>query len=176
MSQSELAPGRQALAFFRRLDTQVAVAVTLVVAFALAAALLIATRVVTDGSLERASSELTAARSAFYLLEDDRAEFAAAQATLITALPVFRAYMDSRLVGDLATMQVMADDYRRQLKAAFCIVTGRDGTWTGSSGWPGGTEPTASIGRRISASAAGQSRRDIALIRDGLFLVVSEPA
>src|SRR5437016_2860096 len=90
-----------------RLETHVVVAVTLVVALALAAALLIATRVVTGGSWEHASSELGAARSAFYRLEDDRAEFAAAQAALVTALPVFRAYIGSRLADDVATMQVM---------------------------------------------------------------------
>jgi hypothetical protein len=74
----------------RRLDVQLAVAVTLVVAFALTAALMIATRAVTADSYDRATSELAAARSAFYRLEDDRADFAAAQATLVTALPIFR--------------------------------------------------------------------------------------
>ena len=164
------------LGFLHRLETHVAVAVTLVVGLALTAALLITTRVVTGGSRERASSELTAARLAFYRLEDDRAEFAAAQAALVTALPVFRAHMDSKLADDLATMQVMTDDYRRQLKAAFCIVTGRDGVWSSSSGWPPGAEPPESIRRMIAASAAGQPRRDVADVNDRLFLVVSEPA
>ena len=59
--------------FHRRLGTHVVLAVTFVVAFALGAALLIATRIVTAGSLARASSGLSAARSAFYRLEDDRA-------------------------------------------------------------------------------------------------------
>ena len=73
-------------------------------------------------------------------------EFAAAQAALVTALPMFRAYMtDSRLVNDRATMEVMADEYRQQLKAAFCVVTGRDGAWIGSSGWSPGVEPPATI-------------------------------
>ena len=75
---------RPSLGFHRRLETHVVVAVTLVVAFALGAALLIATRAVTDGSLERAASDLAAAQSAFYRLEDDRAEFAAAQSALVT--------------------------------------------------------------------------------------------
>ena len=115
--------------FLHRVETHVALAVTLVVAFALGAAMVIATRAVTNDSLERASRDVAAARSAFYRLEDDRAEFAAAQATLVTTLPVFRAYMtDSRLAGDHATMQVMADEYRQALKAAFCIVTGPSAT------------------------------------------------
>jgi signal transduction histidine kinase/CheY-like chemotaxis protein len=177
MTTREPAARPPSLGVLRRLETHVALAVTLVVALALAAALFIATRVVTAGSLERTSSQLAAARSAFYQLQDDRAEFAAAQATLVTSLPVFRAHMtDSRLAGDLATMQVLADEYRQQLKAAFCIVTGRDGTWTGRSGWSRSTEPPASISRMVSSSAAGQARRDIAAIGDRLFLVVSEPA
>jgi signal transduction histidine kinase/ActR/RegA family two-component response regulator len=160
-----------------RLETHVAVAVTLVVAFALGAAMIIATRVVTSGSFERASSDLATARSAFYRLEDDRAAFAAAQATLVTALPVFRAHMtDAPLAADVATMQVLADEYRQQLNAVFCIVTGRDGRWIASSGWPAGSAAPASIDRMISASTAGQSRRDTAEVASRLFLVVSEPA
>ena len=59
------------LRFQLGLEAQVALAVTLVVAFALGAALVIASRVVTAGSLERASNDLAAARSAFYRLQDD---------------------------------------------------------------------------------------------------------
>jgi signal transduction histidine kinase/ActR/RegA family two-component response regulator len=177
MNKNPSPGGRPSLGFHRRLETHVAVAVTLVVAFALGAALFIATRAVTNGSLERAASDLAAAHSAFYRLEDDRAEFAAAQSVLVTAQPLFRAYMaDSRLTSDVATMQVMADEYRRQLKAGFFIVTGRDGTWTGSSGWPEGNKAQASIGRMIAASAAGQPQRDITQVGGQLFLVVSEPA
>src|SRR5262249_14330743 len=110
---------RPALGWRVRLQTQVAVAVTLVVAFALGAAMIIATRVVTSGSLDRAAAELEAARSAFYRLQDDREEFAAAQATLVTQLPVFRAHLtDSRLANDVATVQVLADEYRQQLASA----------------------------------------------------------
>ena len=177
MSTHDIGRERGALGVHRRLETHVVVAVTLVVGLALVAALFIARRVVTDGSRERTSTELAAARSAFYRLQDDRAEFAAAQATLVTALPVFRAHVtDSRLAGDLATMEVLADEYRRQLKAAFCIVTGREGSWAGRSGWPVGISPPASIRSMISAAAAGQPRRDIADVDGRLFLIVSEPA
>ena len=166
-----------ALPVHRRLETHVAVAVTLVIAFVLGAALLIARRAVTEGSLERASSDLGAARSAFYRLEDDRAEFAAAQAALVTTLPVFRAYLtDSRLTGDRATMRVLADQYRQELKAAFCLVTGRDGQWSGSSGWIGGPVPPPALNRMMIASAAGQPQREIVEVGDRLFLVVSQPA
>ena len=177
MSTSPHLDGDPALGFWNRLETHVTVAITLIIAFALGAALFIATRVVTNGSLERASSDLVAARSAFYQLVDDRAQFASAQAALVTTLPVFRAYMtDPRLPSHTETMQVMADDYREQLKAAFCIISSRDGRWVGSSGWPGGLEPPAPVGRMLSASAAGQPQRDIVEVGDRLFLVVSEPA
>jgi len=160
-----------------RLDLQVAIAVTLVIAFALTAALVIATRVVTADSLDRASSELGAARSAFYRLQEDRADFAAAQAALVTAAPMFRAYMtDSRVAGDLATMQEMVDEYRRQLKSAFCVVTGRDGVWIASSGWSPIVEPPDSIRQIIAASAAGRAGRDIVEVGGRLFIVVSAPA
>jgi len=166
-----------ALGFHRRLETHVAVAVTLVVALALGAAGLVATRVITSGSLERASTELDAARSAFYQLQNDRADFAAAQTTLVTALPVFRSYMtDARLTNDFATMQAMTDDYRQQLKAVFCVVTSRNGFWLGQSGWPNGMAPPAWLERVTAESAAGQPQRDIAEVNGRLFLVVSEPA
>src|SRR5262249_13193335 len=165
------------LGYRHRLETHVAAAVTLVVGFALLAALIIATRVVTTGSRERASSDLAAARSAFYELTDDRAEFAAAQAGLVTTLPLFRAYLtDSRLTTDVATMQVLADQDPAELKAAFCIVPGAGGRGAGSSGWPGDIHPPASISRMIGDAAAGRPARDVADVGDRLFLVVSEPA
>jgi hypothetical protein len=108
------------------------------VGLALAAARCSSPRARSHRRLARAaSSELAAAQSAFYRLEDDRAEFAAAQAALVTTLPVFRVPDRFALSGDLATMQVMAGDYRQQAPAAFVIVTGRDGSWTGS-GWTRG--------------------------------------
>jgi len=163
--------------FHTRLDFQVAVAVTMVVAFAVTAALVIATRVVTADSLERASTDLAVARSAFYRLEDDRAEFAAAQATLVTAGPMFRAYMtDSRVASDAATMQVMTDEYRHQLKSSFCIVTGRDGVWLASSGWSHAIEPPPAIRQIVAAAAKGTPGRDVSEIGNRLFLIVSEPA
>src|SRR3982751_5020773 len=177
MSRPDADAAHDSAGFHTRLDFQVAIAVTMVVAFAVTAALAIASRVVTTDALDRASSTLAAARSAFYRLEDDRAEFAAAQATLVTAAPMFRAYMtDSRVASDVATMQHMTDEYRRQLKAAFCIVTGRDGIWLASSGWSRTVEPPPAVARLIAASAAGRGGRDVAEIGNRLFLIVAEPA
>ncbi len=159
------------------MEAAVVVGVSLLVGLSLGAVLVATTRVVTNRSLARASDELEAARSAFYHLVENRAEFAAAQTRLITALPVFRAHMtDSVVASDAATIGAMADDYRRQLKAQFCIVTERKGGWTGSPGWPAGEKPTRAMQSSIDAALAGDSHRDILSVRDQLFLVVSEPA
>ncbi len=159
------------------MEAAVVVGVSLLVGLALGAVLVATTRVVTNRSLARASDDLEAARSAFYHLVENRAEFAAAQTRLITALPVFRAHMtDSGLASDAATIGAMADDYRRQLKAQFCIVTERSGGWTGSPGWPAGEKPPRALQSSIDAALTGGSHRDILSIRDQLFLVVSEPA
>src|SRR2546428_8784233 len=83
---------------------------------------------------------------------------------------------DSRVASDVATMQVMVDEYRRQLQSAFCIVTGRDGVWIASSGWSRIVEPPASIRQIIAASATGHSGRGVAEFDNRLFLIVSEPA
>jgi PAS domain S-box-containing protein len=159
------------------MEATVVVGVSLLVGLSLGAVLLVTTRVLMSWSLTRASEELAAARSAFSHLVDTRAEFAAAQTRLITALPVFRAHMtDSRLASDATTIDAMADEYRRQLKAQFCIVTDRDGRWTGSPGWPADEKPSRAIQSSIAAALTGGSHRDLSSIRDQLFLVVSEPA
>ena len=159
------------------MEAAVVVGVSLLVFLSLGAVLIAATRVVTNQSLARASDELETARSAFYHLVDSRAEFAAAQSRLITALPVFRAHMtDSRLASDAATIGAMADEYRQQLKAQFCIVTDRAGGWSGSPGWPSGEKPSRAMQSSIDAALAGGPHRDILSIHDQLFLVVSEPA
>src|SRR5580692_10130402 len=106
-----------------RLEARVIGGISVLVALSLAAVLVATTRAVTTRSLERTSTDLDAARSAFYQLVNDRAESAATQAALVTALPVFRAHMtDPRLAGDVATLDAMSEEYRRQLKADFCIV------------------------------------------------------
>jgi diguanylate cyclase (GGDEF)-like protein len=166
-----------ALPWHRRLEARVIGGITVLIAFCLGAVLVATTRAVTTRSLERASTDLDAARSAFYQLADDRAEYAAAQASLVTALPVFRAHMtDSRLAGDVATLEAMGEEYRRQLKADFCIVTDRDGHWTTEPGWPKGVDPSEGVRASITEATAGRPRRAIVGVGDRLFQIVSEPA
>ena len=90
----------RSLPWHLRLEARVIFGIAFLVALSLGAVLVATTRAVTTRSFERASTDLDAARSAFYQLVDDRAEFTAAQAALVTALPVFRAHMtDSRARG-----------------------------------------------------------------------------
>jgi PAS domain S-box-containing protein len=160
----------------RRIEAVVVVGSSLLVASSLGAVLVATTRLVTTSSLDRASLDLETARMTFYHLIASQAVSAAAQARLITALPVFRAHMtDSRLASDAATMLAMADEYRQQLGAEFCIVTDRDGTWIGSPGWPA-QDRRSTIQALLTSAIEGASRHDLLSIEGRLFLVVSEPA
>jgi len=160
-----------------RLEARVIVGVSVLVALSLGAVLVATTRAVTNRSLERTLADLEAARAAFYRLADDRAEFAAAQAALVTALPVFRAHMtDARLAGSVATLAAMSEEYRQQLKADFCIVADRQGRWTTRPGWPTGIDPSAAVRQSINEATVGRAHRAIVDLGDRLFLIVSEPA
>jgi PAS domain S-box-containing protein len=160
----------------RRLEARLAIGGGLLVALSLGAALVAATRVATARSLTRASENMHAAQAAFDRLVDTRAESALAQTRLITALPVFRSHItEERLASDAAEMNVMADDYRRQLRARFTIVTNRSGTWIANPGWPGG-EVSPQVAVSIREAMAGRPHHGSALIGSELFLVVSEPA
>jgi signal transduction histidine kinase/CheY-like chemotaxis protein len=151
--------------------------VVLLIALSLTAVLVATTRAVTARSLERSISDLDAARSAFSRLVDDRADFAGAQASLVTALPVFRAHMtDSRLAADAATIETMADGYRRQLKADFAVVTNRNGVWTADPGWPPGISPSSAVVTAIARATKGTPSREIVAQQGHLYLVVFEPA
>jgi len=170
-------PLDQSLPWHRRLETRVVCAIGALVALSITAVLVATTRTITARSFDRAATDLEAGRLAFDRIAGDRADFAAAQAALVTALPVFRAHLtDSRLAGDVATLEVMGDEYRRQLKASFCIVADRSGRWTVQPGWPAGVEPSAAVRASVSAAAGGRSHREIADVGDQLFLIVSEPA
>ena len=175
-----MASTSQPLAWHRRLEARVVAVVTVLIALALGAVLIQTTRIVTGRSLERTSSDLEAARSAFSQLVNDRADFASAQTALVTALPVFRAFMsgrDSRLLAaDLATFDTMTGEYRKQLKADFIVVTGSDSRWLTSAGWPEGARPSEAMTGAIAGAAAGHSGRNIVALQDRLYLVVSEPA
>jgi PAS domain S-box-containing protein len=160
----------------RRIEAVVVLSSSLIVGSSLGAVLVATTRLVTNRSLDRASLDLETARVTFYRLIANQAASAAAQARLITALPVFRAHMtDSRLASDAATIFAMADEYRQQLGAEFCIVTNRDGSWIGSPGWPG-QDRRSTIQPLVTSAIEGASRHDLLSIEGRLFLVVSEPA
>jgi PAS domain S-box-containing protein len=160
----------------RRLEARLAVIVGLLVAVSLGASLTMATRVATSRSLMRASENMHAAQTAFERLVETRAEAAAAQTRLITGLPVFRSHItEVSLASDAAEMDVMAEDYRQQLKARFTIVTNRRGVWLANPGWPGGeVDPAVSNGIRDAMS--GRPNHANAAIGGALFLIVSEPA
>ncbi len=160
----------------RRLEARLALSVGLLVAVSLGAALTMATRVAMSRSLMRASENMHAAQTAFERLVETRAEAAAAQTRLITGLPVFRSHItEVSLASDAAEMNVMADDYRQQLKARFTIVTNRRGVWLANPGWPGGeVDPVVANG--IRGAMAGRPSHANASIGGALFLIVSEPA
>src|SRR5262245_3479037 len=169
-------PARQAIPWYRRLEARVLVAVTLIAGCSLAAVTLVTRQVVESHSLDRAREDLAATRAAFTHLITTRTGFAHAQTKLIATLPVFRAHMtESRLVSDRETMEVMADAYRRDLSATFCIVTAADGRWLASPG----AQMTAVAHTSVDdlthgVLSRGAARRLLAL--DGtVFLVVSEP-
>src|SRR4029077_13260532 len=122
-------------------------------------------------------ANLEDARSAFYRLVNNRADFAAAQTRLIIALPLFRSVMINPVIaGDLATLTETANSYRQDLGAAFCILTDPDGKPTTTPGWTGGRVFPPGLAATIKGATGGQSRRDIVPIQGRLFLVTSEPA
>jgi PAS domain S-box-containing protein len=160
----------------RRLEARLALSVGLLVAVSLGAALTMATRVAMSRSLMRASESMHTAQTAFERLVETRAEAAAAQTRLITGLPVFRSHItEVSLASDAAEMNVMADDYRQQLKARFTIVTNRRGVWLANPGWPGG-EVDSAVATGIRDAMAGRASHANASIGGALFLIVSEPA
>ena len=123
--------------WLRRMEARVAAGVTLLVGLSLGTVLVFTTRAVTERSLERAAQDLETTRIAFHRLLDSRAESAAALTRLITDLPIFRAHLtEPDLAADVASVSEMADKYRRQLRAQFCIVTDARGKWIGARGGP----------------------------------------
>jgi len=162
--------------WLRRMEARVAAGVTLLVGLSLGTVLVFTTRAVTERSLERAAQDLETTRIAFHRLLDSRAESAAALTRLITDLPIFRAHLtEPDLAADVASVSEMADKYRRQLRAQFCIVTDARGKWIGRARWPK-SEPPALLRSTIGVALAGMSVRDVIAVRQQLFLVLSEPA
>jgi signal transduction histidine kinase/ActR/RegA family two-component response regulator len=170
-------PTSPPLRWHRRLEAQVVGGIGLLIAGSLAAVIVATTQSINTRSLDRAAQDLQTARAAFEELTATRAEYASAQAALVTALPVFRAHMtDPRLASDVATLEAMGEEYRRQLKADFIIVTEHTGRWTSQSGWPGRGEQAARVRARIAQALAGAAERDIIVAGERLYLIVAEPA
>jgi diguanylate cyclase (GGDEF)-like protein len=158
------------------MEAHVALGVSLLVALSLGAVLLATTRAVTSESRGRAASDLEAGRASLERLLEARAESSAALTRLITELPVFRAHVsDPRVVRDAHTMDEMTDRYRRQLGAAFCVVTDRNGESISRPGWPEARASPASLDEAIAASLDGSAQRRIVTMGHQLFLVVIEP-
>ena len=171
------------VAWHRRIEAAVVAGSSLLVALSIGAVLVGTTRLVTSRALDRASVDIEAARGAFYDLVDRQAESGAALARLVTVLPVFRAHIDDpgdpgrdpRLSIDLPTIEAMAEDYRQQLRAEFSIVTSRRDEWVVSPGWPPHDDPPPSLRKLIASGLEGRSVHNLVLVRNRLFLVVTEP-
>jgi signal transduction histidine kinase/ActR/RegA family two-component response regulator len=165
------------VAWHRRFEARVILAVTVLVALSITAILITTTRVVAQRSSDRALADLGAARAAFLRLADERAAFAAAQSSLVTTLPVFRAHLtDDRLVQDLATLEALADHYRQDLKADFAIVANRAGAWLATSEWPSGVTPPRELSTAIAGATGGRPARGFVVAGSRLFLLVAQPA
>jgi signal transduction histidine kinase len=170
-------PPSQGIRWHHRMEAHVAAGVALLVALSVGSALVATTRLVTTQSIARTAADVDAARVVFHQLLQARAASAAALIQLVTTLPVFRAHLtDVRLVRDRATMLAMADDYRVQLHADFCVVTDARGRASANAGWLAGQTLPAGVRTIIAVALKGQSRADILAVDDRLFLVVGEPA
>jgi hypothetical protein len=168
---------RKGIRWHDRMEARVAAGTLLLVALSLAAVVFTATRVSTRSAVARAADNLDGARSAFYRLVDERAEFATKQTRLITELPLFRSMMINPVIAqDVATLTEMAESYRQSLNAQFAIVTAPDGRPLATPGWPQGQAMPASLQAAIQGATAGESRRDIVPLGGKLILVTSEPA
>src|SRR5688572_27097473 len=147
---------RKEIRWHDRMEARVAAAILLLVTISLAAVVFTATRVTTRSAIARASDTLEGARSGFYRLVDERAEFAAKQTRLITELPLFRSMMINPIIAeDVATLTEMAESYRQSLDAQFAIVTTPDGRPSATAGWPAGQSMPAALQAAIKGAGAG---------------------
>jgi signal transduction histidine kinase/DNA-binding response OmpR family regulator len=160
----------------RRLGVRLAASVTLLVAVSLTGVLAAARYVVTENALARAVDDQHAAKAAFDDLVQSRAEFAAAQIRLIAELPVFRAHLiETELASDAETIGAMAEHYRSQLGATFCLVTDAAGRAIGSAG-PAALTALPAVSGGIDAARHGRSQTMIGPVGAQLYLIVFAPA
>ena len=88
-----------------RLETRVALALSVLMLGGLAAVFLATTRIVSVQSHDRAASDLHIARGTLHTLIDERVKSAMSSAELVTELPVFRAHLtDEQLAADRDTL------------------------------------------------------------------------
>jgi PAS domain S-box-containing protein len=165
----------------------VALGVSVLIGTSMAVVLLFTNLIVRSNAVSRATTDLQAARAAFYHLVDDRADFAATELRLVTELPVLRAVLPTpNLVGshaqaaptaadDPGTVSEMMEEYRIKLRASFAIYTNATGRWLTSPGWPTTARPPAVI-HSIAEAANGRPHRGVFAFNDRLYLIVSEPA
>jgi signal transduction histidine kinase len=177
--QHDLASGAPAVAaripWHRRMEAHVALGVALLVGASLGAVLLATTQVVKNQSLDRASADVEATRVAFHQLLQTRATSAAALTELVTTLPVFRAHLtDLRLARDGPTIEAMAEGYRAQLHADFCLVTVESGRPIASRGLPPDQKASRELRTNIDSALMDGERTEVLSIADRLFLVVSQ--
>ncbi|HET9266790.1 MAG TPA: ATP-binding protein [Vicinamibacterales bacterium] len=160
-----------------RLETRLLLFVTLVTGAAVLGMQLAAHRIITAGAVERTHEDQDAAKQAFDRLLERRGEFATSQSRLITELPVFRAHLsDPRVAADQATIQALADQYRASVAADFLLVATSDGTWLGRSNWPATDAPDWATLIGASGPERSSGQRGLVTLRDGVYLVVIEPA
>ena len=157
------------------MEARVALGVTLLVGAAIAAVLAAATQLVTSRAAAQAAEDLAAARTTFRQVLETRARAAQTVARLVTTLPVFRAHLtDPRLRTDSATVAAMADEYRRELDAAFSAVMDATGRPIAAPGWDGGD--AGHWRQALARAAAAKSHVEIAALNGRAYLLVSEPA
>jgi PAS domain S-box-containing protein len=170
-------PAHNPIAWHRRFEARVLLAVTLVAGVSLLTVLAATNRVVTNYSLQRSNDDLRDTRAAFDRLVDSRAQFAAKQTRLVVELPMFRVPLTNPSVAaDAPTIDNMAEDYCRKLDARFCVVTDAGGSWIGRTAGARERDSSPALTRAIASAKAGHSAREIATLDDGLFLIISEPA
>ena len=178
MTAQQPAPAaRHAIAWHRRLEGRLVLYVALIAGLSLVTVSVATKRMVTEHAFERAAENQRAAKAAFDRLVETRAAFAASQLRLIAELPIFRALIDNHDVArDGATVEAMAEHYRIQLAANFCLVTDVQGHWLADGGWPARAAIPAAILAGIEASRSRESYRSILVVHDRLYLFVVEPA
>ena len=159
-----------------RLEARLLSFVTVVTAVSVGAMLIAANRVITASALERNAHDQNAAKAAFDRLIEQRQAFARSQGRLITELPVFRAHLsEPQLANDNATIEALAEQYRRSTASDFLLVADAHSAWLGEAGWPGEEKPNWSL-LTHGTPLDGRGHSALVAVSDGLYLVVMEPA